>query len=186
MDIKQKFKRINKLLRKVRFMLIPTAEGRSNYIYKHACEFRKVGKQLLFQPRKYPDDPEFISIGNNVRISSDVCFINHDMIGALLDRTYGVSEYTSFVGAIEIGDNVMIGSKCLILPDVRIGNNVIVAAGAVVTKDIPDNSVAGGVPARVIGTFEEVAEKRKGIKGSSYEDGMEAVWDNFNRKRSRM
>ena len=49
-----------------------------------------------------------------------------------------------------IGDDVWIGGNCTILPGVTIGSNVIVAAGAVVTKDVPDNCVVAGVPARVV------------------------------------
>ncbi|QQO07621.1 sugar O-acetyltransferase [Breznakiella homolactica] len=55
---------------------------------------------------------------------------------------------------VTIGDNVWIGGSCTILPGVTIGNNVVVAAGAVVTKDVPDNSVAAGVPAKVIKRLE--------------------------------
>lgn len=51
---------------------------------------------------------------------------------------------------VTIGDDVWIGGNCTILPGVTIGNNVVVAAGAVVTKDVPDNCVVGGVPARII------------------------------------
>lgn len=49
-----------------------------------------------------------------------------------------------------IGDNVYISTGVTILAPVRIGNNVVIGAGSVVTKDIPDNSVVGGVPARII------------------------------------
>ena len=49
-----------------------------------------------------------------------------------------------------IGNDVWIGGNVTILPGIRIGNNVVVAAGAVVTKDVPDNVVVGGVPARII------------------------------------
>ena len=51
-----------------------------------------------------------------------------------------------------IGDYVWIGSRCTILPGVRIGDNAICAAGAVVTKEVPPNSIVGGVPAKVIGS----------------------------------
>lgn len=64
------------------------------------------------------------------------------------------------MGTIEIFDHVMIGAGSKILPNVKIGPNVIVAAGSIVTKDIPENSVVAGVPARVIGTFDEFAKKR--------------------------
>lgn len=51
---------------------------------------------------------------------------------------------------ITIGNDVWIGGNVTILPGVRIGNNVVIAAGAVVTKDIPDNCLAGGIPAKVL------------------------------------
>ena len=62
---------------------------------------------------------------------------------------------------ITVGNNVYIGEESLILPGVNIGNNVVIGARSVVTKDIPDNSVAAGVPCRVIKTTEEYLEKLK-------------------------
>lgn len=53
-----------------------------------------------------------------------------------------------------IGNDVWIGGNVTILPGVTIGNNVVVAAGAVVTKDIPDNCVVAGVPAKMIKTID--------------------------------
>ena len=55
---------------------------------------------------------------------------------------------------VKIGNDVWIGGNCTILPGVTIGNNVVIAAGAVVTKDVPDNSIVGGVPAKVIKQIE--------------------------------
>ncbi|EAG5660796.1 maltose O-acetyltransferase [Listeria monocytogenes] len=59
---------------------------------------------------------------------------------------------------VEIGDNVWIGGRAIINPGVKLGNNVVVASGAVVTKSFPDNVVVAGNPARVIKTI-EVEEK---------------------------
>ena len=61
---------------------------------------------------------------------------------------------------------VFIGANSTILYGVRIGPNAIVAAGSVVTKDVPPGSVVGGVPAKVIGSFADVAQKRMG--GNTY------------------
>ncbi len=62
---------------------------------------------------------------------------------------------------IVVGNDVYIGNNVIILPGVTIGSNVVIGAGAVVTKDIPDNSVAVGVPARVIKSADEYLEKLK-------------------------
>ena len=56
-------------------------------------------------------------------------------------------------GPVRIGDNVWIGDKATILPNVSIGNGAIIAANAVVTKDVPPYSVAAGNPAKIIKTF---------------------------------
>ena len=71
---------------------------------------------------------------------------SHIGAGAVLA---GVVEPPS-ASPVTVGDNVMIGANAVVLEGVRIGNNAVVAAGAVVTKDVPDNAVAAGVPARVI------------------------------------
>lgn len=64
-------------------------------------------------------------------------------------------------GKIKIGNNVHIGINSIIMPGVTIGDNVIIGCGSVVTKNIPSNSVAVGVPARVIETIEEYYKKNK-------------------------
>lgn len=63
-------------------------------------------------------------------------------------------KYMAIAKPIHIGNDVWIGGNVTIVPGVTIGNNVIVAAGAVVTKDIPDNSLVGGVPAKLIRKLE--------------------------------
>lgn len=62
-------------------------------------------------------------------------------------------------GNIHIGDNVFIGSNSTVLYDVHIGNNVIIGAGSLVNKDIPDGTIAVGIPCKVIGKFENYQKK---------------------------
>ena len=64
-----------------------------------------------------------------------------------------------YFGPITIGNNVHIGTNAIIMPGVTIGNNCIIGCGAIVTKSIPDNSIAAGVPARIIETIDEYIEK---------------------------
>ena len=62
-------------------------------------------------------------------------------------------------GTIDIGDNVFVGANSTILYDVTIGDNVIIGAGSLVNKDIPGGAVAAGVPAKVIGRFDDYRMK---------------------------
>lgn len=97
-----------------------------------------------------------ITLGNNVHITDGVEFITHDG-GTLIYRQYVPD--LEITKPIKIGDYVYIGNNVIILPGVTIGNNVVIGAGAVVSKSIPDNSLAVGVPARVIKTADEYFEK---------------------------
>ena len=91
-----------------------------------------------------------VTIGNHVMIAPHtvITTINHPLSPAKRRKSIGVT------APIKIGDDVWIGSNVTILPGVTIGNNVVIAAGAVVTKNIPDNSLYGGVPAKLIRTLE--------------------------------
>ena len=89
-------------------------------------------------------DPSFVKIGNNC-VLSDCTLIGHDAVIHVLEKIYGVK--LDAVGKIEILDNCFIGHAAIILPNVKIGPNSVVAAGAVVAKDVPPGVVVGGVPA---------------------------------------
>ncbi len=121
----------------------------------------KVGENCSFyQNIIWGSEPYLISVGDNVRITSNVTFITHDG-GVHVLRNYRNMKNIDKFGRIIIGDNVHIGIGCIIMPNVKIGNNCIIGCGSIVTKDIPDNSVAVGVPAKVIETIEEYFEKNK-------------------------
>jgi len=83
--------------------------------------------------------PQYISIGANSIIGYNTTILTHEF----LVQQYGV-------GKVEIGRDVMVGANVTILPGVHIGDGSIVAAGAVVTKDVPSGLMVGGVPARYI------------------------------------
>lgn len=144
----------------LRMLLIKSPMKRAKYLSDKGV-FRNCGNRVMISQRKIPLYPELISIGNNVWIASGVEFITHDVIHFMLNGLDGDRKYQEKIGCIEIGNNVFIGTGVKILYDVQIGSNVIIAAGAMVNKDVPDNSVVGGVPAKVIGTFDEFVAKRK-------------------------
>lgn len=87
---------------------------------------------------------DYVMIGPNTLIST----VNHPL------SPMGRRKHLGIAKPVTIGNDVWIGGNVTILPGVTIGSNVVVAAGAVVTKDIPDNCLVGGVPARVIKPLE--------------------------------
>ncbi len=92
-----------------------------------------------------------VYIGNNVMIGPNtlITTVGHPL------SPKGRRQYHAFAQPVRIGNDVWIGGNVTILPGVTIGNNVVVAAGAVVTKDVPDNTLVGGVPARKIKEIED-------------------------------
>ncbi len=114
--------------------------------------------RILHYPR-FGSEPYLIKIGNNVTITRGVSFVNHDGGVALFRK-----EFPGFnvFGRIIIGNNVFIGINSIILKGVTIGNNVVIGAGSIVNKDIPDNVVAAGVPARILGNIDDY--KLKSLK----------------------
>jgi acetyltransferase-like isoleucine patch superfamily enzyme len=124
---------------------------------------KKIGVKLgenvhLYGVTSWGSEPWIITIGDNVHITGGCKFIAHDG-GTLIFRDQIPD--LEITKPITVGNNVYIGEETLILPGVNIGNNVVIGARSVVTKDIPDNSVAAGVPCRVIKTTEEYLEKLK-------------------------
>jgi len=103
-------------------------------------------------PGMFSTEPWLITIGNNVYITAGCQFITHDGGTLILRKEVPDLELTA---PIIIGDDVYIGMRTIILPGVRIGHRCIIGAGSVVSRSIPDNSVAAGVPARVIKTTTE-------------------------------
>ena len=89
-----------------------------------------------------------VNIGNNVNLAQGITVtaLNHNFE----DVTRRIDEQGISTKPVVIGDDVWIGANAVILPGVTIGRHVVVAAGAVVTKDVPDNCIVGGVPAKVI------------------------------------
>jgi acetyltransferase-like isoleucine patch superfamily enzyme len=87
-----------------------------------------------------------ISVGNNVYLGHDVALLTVDHRIGAFDRRCSTPEH----GPIVVGDGAWLAARVTVLPGVTIGAGAVVAAGAVVTKDVADNVLAAGVPARVI------------------------------------
>jgi len=102
-------------------------------------------------------EPELVTIGDRVTISSDVLFITHDGVGWLFRNDQDRRHY--WLAPITIGSDVFVGARATLLPGVEVGDRCVVAAGAVVTKSVPAGSVVGGNPARIIGRYDELEAK---------------------------
>lgn len=112
--------------------------GLKNALYRLALGM-DIGRNVSIGFMVMPDlfVPHLIHIGDNSLVGYNTTILCHEFL---------VDEYR--IGPVEIGRNVMIGANCTILPGVRIGDGAVVAAGAVVTRDVPAGAFVGGVPAR--------------------------------------
>jgi len=111
-----------------------------------ACTKITIGTFTLVSGSLHCDVGAPIRIGDRVRIGHDVSLLT-------VDHNVGPEEMRSGTrkfGPIEIGDGAWLASRVTVLPGVRIGAGAIVAAGSVVTRDVPDNTLVVGVPARVV------------------------------------
>lgn len=137
--------------------------------------FGSVGENPNVLPGFICDNGSNIHAGKNLIINynvtildvdgvhlGDYCMIGPGVLIATVNHGLKPSErrkHLSFIKPVWIGDDVWIGGHATILPGVHVGNNCIIAAGAVVTHDVPDNSLVAGVPAKVIKTLVDDVER---------------------------
>jgi len=133
----------------------PMGEEYAEYLRRHG-NLCSVGQNCSILTTTVFTDPAYVRIGNNVHFSS-CTLIGHDGSIAMLNRAYNVK--LDSVGKIDIRDHVFIGYNAIVLPDVTIGPNAIVASGAVVTKDVAVGDIVAGVPAKPIGRVEDLVKK---------------------------
>jgi maltose O-acetyltransferase len=119
-----------------------------------------IGHDTIIGDHCFLDGRAPLAIGNHVGIASQVLIYNdeHDI---------NSPDYGNSFGPVEIGDYVFIGPRAIILPNTKISKGAVVAAGAVVTKDIPENEIWGGVPAK------KISDRQ--IKNPNYKLGR-AMW----------
>lgn len=151
--------------------------------------FGSTGENVYVNPPFYIDYGKHIFMGNNVYCNMDCVFLdvntitigNNVMLGPRvnlftaghpIDADVRISDL-EFGLPIVIEDKVWIGGNATILPGVTVGENSIVAAGAVVTKDVPANSIVGGNPARLIRMINEEDKSFWEGKSKQYFDNKE-------------
>lgn len=113
------------------------------------------GKRTLISTKEIGSEPYLIKLGNDVRVTAGVVFHTHGAARVLRSKY----PQCDFFGRINIGNNVYIGQRAMILPGVTIGDNVVVGAASVVTKSVPSNSIVAGNPAKLICDLSEFESK---------------------------
>lgn len=134
----------------------PSSFKFADYLRRHGG-FVSIGERCSILPSTVFTDPAYVKIGNNVHFAT-ASIIGHDGSVGMMEAAYDVR--IDAVGKTDIRDNVFIGHQAIIMPGVTIGPDAIVAAGAVVTKDVLPDSIVAGVPANQIGSVKKLLEKR--------------------------
>ncbi|MEX2007356.1 MAG: acyltransferase [Candidatus Levyibacteriota bacterium] len=122
--------------------------GRGSTIHTKAVFYKphnvRIGRDTIIGEGAVLDGRDKLIIGDHVAFATEVMVYNaeHDLKS---------EDFHATAAPVEIGDYVFIGPRAIILPGVKIGKGAVVAAGAVVTKDVEDYLIVGGVPAKVIG-----------------------------------
>jgi len=116
---------------------------------------------FFFEPYSHFIDltrPELISIGDNVKVAGQCVILTHGFDWCVL-RELHPGEIFGSAGIVNIGSNVFIGKRCMILKGVEIGENCVIGAGSVVSKSVPKDSVVAGNPAKVISSIDSLYQK---------------------------
>ncbi len=154
---------IFKIVRKIKTIYVNQVYQEYRRLYNIDDTFRFNGEKILFggkgkiicKANSYIGDNSsissnegyFVEIGKNCAISHNVKFYNNSYIS---DADFNKEKRPTKYGNITIGDGVWIGANVLILPGVIIGKNTVIGANSVVRTDMPENSIASGIPCKVI------------------------------------
>lgn len=122
--------------------------------------FYHLGENVELYTTSFGTEPYLINIEDNVCVAADVHFITHDVSCFRMANYLNVRKKDiDKVGCITLKDNCFVGAFSILMPNIVIGRNSVIAAGFVVTKNVPDGEVWGGNPAHFIMKTEEYANK---------------------------
>lgn len=156
--------RLGRLYHSVRLFFCRTASKRAMYLKRHDL-LARIGENCKWGPWLLPPYAKLIKLHDNVVVHKTARLVPHDMLNSFLITAYPEMDFghREKLGCIELMDNVYIAMNVVVMPNVKINQNCIISAGSVVTSDIPENSIAAGIPAKPIGRFDTfVALRRMG------------------------
>lgn len=143
----------------IMLMIIRNGWKKAEFIKKHKL-FYHIGEKCYYNSNVLPAEPFLVCFHNNIVISAGVRIITHDVSHIIFNNEENTNKYYCEYGKVEIHDNVYIGANAIIKYGVTIGKNCVIAAGAVVTKDVEPGTVVAGNPAKPIKNYEELKIKR--------------------------
>ena len=186
--------RAERLYHSMRLLLLRKPAKRAAYLKKHNI-LGAIGDNCKWGPWLIPLYPKLIKLGNNVHVHKTAKIATHDMLNRFLKTCKPNDDfgYGEKLGCVELMDNVYISMHVTVMPDVRINKNCIISAGSVVTSDIPENSIASGIPAKPTGRFDMFLALRKMSRGQRVEfknqelsdELAEKEWERFSRRREK-
>lgn len=157
---------IKKILLLIRILIFGYKADEELFIKHLKKRGMSIGKRVrIYDPQSCVIDetrPWMIEIGDDVQITHGVIILTHGYDWAVLKGVYG--EVLGSAGKVKIGNNVFIGMNSIILKGVTIGNNVIIGAGSLINKDIPNNCVVAGSPAKIVMSLDDYYKKRKNLQ----------------------
>ncbi|MBQ7145196.1 MAG: hypothetical protein IJR95_00295 [Lachnospiraceae bacterium] len=146
----------------LRLLMLRNASKKAEYLKKHQI-LGGIGENCKWGPWLLPLYPELIRLHDNVVVHKTAKLVPHDVLNWFLEKARPGEDFGHFerVGCIELMDNVYIAMNVTVMANVQVGPNCIISAGSVVSSDIPENSIASGVPAKPVGRFDMFAALRK-------------------------
>jgi acetyltransferase-like isoleucine patch superfamily enzyme len=182
----------SRMYHSIRLLLCRKPYKRAQYLKKNNI-LGSIGEDCRWGPWLLPLYPKLIRLHNNVHVHKTARIVTHDMLNNFLktrdpEVDFGHREK---IGCVELMDNVYISMNVTVMPDVRINKDCIISAGSVVVSDIPENSIASGVPAKPTGRFDIFVALRKMSQGQRVEfknqeladAAAEEEWSRFIRRR---
>lgn len=144
----------------------------------------KIGDNCIFRaPNSVRIDvsrPSLVSIGDNVDMNKNFQIMTHDWASMVFRAKF--NDLVNSSGAVSIGSNVYFGTNVVILKGVSIGDNCVIGAGSIVSKNIPANSVAAGIPCKVICSIDEYYNKRKSVALKEAVEYVRSIYSRFGRR----